>query len=154
MDAEAIRVEGSEIVPQGIWGGGGNLVPTGPAATARDNNTLCFSGATTGVLACGQVTEASAYWAGGDDDFVRAGYWVKFDHWAHHGDSGAPVWNVFGASVGIVSAYGGPGEAHGRDETFVEPLLTPPGMNPNRVYGALTDPHMRPLSLKIADDGS
>jgi hypothetical protein len=100
------------------------------------------------------VTEISGFWGGASDGLPRAGYWVKFNLPAEHGDSGAPVWNVFGESVGIVDAYGGPGEAHGRDETFVEPLLTPPGLNPNQDYGALTDPHMRPLSLKIADDGS
>jgi hypothetical protein len=70
------------------------------------------------------------------------------------GDSGAPVWSVFGDSVGLISARGGANEGHGPSETFVEPLLTPPGLNPNTVYGILTDPYLGHLSLKIAADGS
>jgi streptogramin lyase len=154
MDASAVRVEDSGIVPQGQWSGGGEVAPTQPAGTVHVNNTVCFNGATSEQLACGQVTEITKYWNGAGDNYARAGYWVKFNHPAEKGDSGAPVWSVFGPSIGIVDAYGGPGIAHGRDETFVEPLLTPPGLNPEKVYGALTDPHMRPLSLKIAGDGS
>jgi YD repeat-containing protein len=154
MDASAVRVEESGIVPQGQWSGGGQVAPTQPAGTVHVNNTVCFNGATSEQLSCGQVTEITKYWAGAHDGYARAGYWVKFSHPAEQGDSGAPVWSIFGPSIGIVDAYGGPGEAHGRDETFVEPLLTPPGLKPEKVYGALTDPHMRPLSLKIAGDGS
>lgn len=153
MDAEAIEVNSPEVIPQGIWGEGGNLVPTEPAATAKVNSTLCFSGTSTQIVSCGEVTEISRRWVA-SDSFARAGYWVKFRIPATFGDSGGPVWNIFGASVGLVSAMGKAGEPHGPDETFVEPLLTPPGLDPDRAYGVLSDPHLGNLSLKIADDGS
>jgi sugar lactone lactonase YvrE len=154
VDAEAARVEDPGIVPQGQWSAGGELAPTGPAGTVKLHNTVCFSGAVTERLSCGQVTEISKYWDGAGDNLARAGYWVKFQYPAVFGDSGAPVWSIFGDSIGLISARGGSSETHGQDETFVEPLLTPPGLDPNKVYGVLTDPYMRPLSLKIANDGS
>lgn len=83
----------------------------------------------------GQVTEITKYWNGADDGWARAGYWVKFETPAVHGDSGAPVWSISGRSAGLVSARGGTSEAHGPDETPVEP-------------------YMGQLSLKIAADGS
>ncbi|HEX4305504.1 MAG TPA: hypothetical protein VHZ54_05680 [Solirubrobacterales bacterium] len=41
----------------------------------------------------------------------------------------------------------------GPSETFIEPLLTPPGLNRFTATGILTDPALAPLSLKIAADG-
>jgi len=56
------------------------------------------------------------------------------------------VYSIFGASVGMIEATRVP------TETFITPLLTPPGLNPSTAPGVLNDPYLRPLSLKIADD--
>jgi hypothetical protein len=146
-DAEAIRVESAGVVPQGIFGAGGNLVPIQPAATVRKRQTVCFSGARTQQVSCGQVVGLAREWAGAGDGVPRSGYWVKFDPPAKEGDSGAPVYSIFGPSVGLIS-----GDRSNGAETYVVPLLTPPGMNPIKVPGILDDPHLRPLSLKIADN--
>jgi hypothetical protein len=78
---------------------------------------------------------------------ARAGYWVKFQEHPIRGDSGAPVYSIFGPSIGLVSAG-----RHGFTETLVEPLLTPPGMNSDRVPGILNNPYLQPLSLKLGND--
>jgi streptogramin lyase len=145
-DAEAVRVQDAGIVPQGIFGAGGNLEPTEPAAVARKGDVVCFSGAKTQAISCGQVVGRTSYWVGGFDGVARAGYWVKFSDHAIHGDSGAPVYSISGPSVGLVSA-GRPSGSF--TETLVEPLLTPFGMDPVRVPGILHDPYMQPLSLKL-----
>lgn len=145
-DAEAIRVEVAGIVPQGIFGSWGTLLPTEAAATAKEGDVLCYSGAITHV-SCGEVVGRTSFWTGAGDGFAHAGYWVKFHHPANHGDSGAPVYNsVSGRSIGLVSAG-----RHGLTETLVQPLLTPPGMKPVKVPGILKNPHMRPLSLKVGN---
>jgi hypothetical protein len=71
-----------------------------------------------------------------------------------HGDSdrGGPVWSVFGASVGSIEAKPSPGEKHSLDETFVEPLLTPPGLDRFVQTGLLERPAFAPMSMKIAPD--
>jgi hypothetical protein len=155
MDAAAIQTRAPKLVPQGQWGARNNLVPTEPAGTVHVNQTVCFSGIMTSYT-CGPVTEITPYWAGVEENSspaARAGYWVKFETAAQHGDSGAPVWGVFGESIGLISAMGGPSEKHGPNETFVEPLLTPPGLNRFTATGVLTDPAFAPMSLKIAADG-
>jgi sugar lactone lactonase YvrE len=143
-DAEAIRVQSDGIVPQGIFGAGGNLNPTEPAATAKKGNTVCFSGARLQGISCGPIVGRTSFWAGAGDGTARAGYWVKFDPPPRVGDSGAPVYSIFGPSIGLVSA-----SRHDFAETLVQPLLTPPGMNSTRAPGILKDPFLRPLSLKL-----
>jgi hypothetical protein len=148
-DAEAIRVDGNEIVPQGIFGWGGGLIPTENPGTARIGNTVCFSGARTQVPQCGQVVARSTRWVSNVDGYARGGYWVKFKNPARPGDSGAPVWrpvckNEPNLSIGLVSAY-----RSGGTETLVEPLLHPPNLASNQVVGILNNKYMAPLSLKV-----
>jgi YD repeat-containing protein len=145
-DAEAIRVEDAGIVPQGIWGAGGKLLPTEPAATAKKGDVLCFSGVMTEVISCGPVIERERFWAGAGDGVAHYGYWVRFNHPAVLGDSGAPVWSTSGQSIGLVSAG-----RHKLTQTLVQPLLTPPGMKPGKAPGILNNPHLRPLSLKLGE---
>lgn len=152
MDAAAIETSADELVPQGQWGAGNILEPTQPAGTVDVGQTVCFSGIAT-QFTCGPVTEITPGWSGVKEQAAKAGYWVKFERPAGHGDSGAPVWSVSGQSVGLISAMGGLGDAHSSSETFIEPMLTPPGLNPNTVTGVLTDPALAPLSLKIAAGG-
>lgn len=143
-DAEAIRVEDTQVVPQGIWGSDGGLLPTEPAGTAKKGDTLCFSGVITGV-SHGQVIGRTSFWAGAHDGEARYGYWVHFNHHAEPGDSGAPVYNcASGRSIGLVSAG-----RHKFTQTLVQPLLTPPGMKVGKAPGVLDNPYMRPLSLKL-----
>jgi YD repeat-containing protein len=144
-DAQAIEVQSDGIVPQAIFGSGGSPLPVKPASTARKGDFVCFSGAKSqSPNPCGKIVARSKRWVGGDGR-VRAGYWVKFNRHAVHGDSGAPVWNISGASIGLVTA----GRPEGAlTETLVEPLLHPPHM-PTTVPGILKNPHLRPLSLKL-----
>jgi YD repeat-containing protein len=143
-DAEAIRVEAAGIVPQGIFGTGGNLRPTQPAATVKKGEVVCFSGARAQGVSCGPIIGRTSFWAGAGDGAAHAGYWVRFRHPAGHGDSGAPVYSAAGQSIGLVEAG-----RNGLTETLVQPLLTPPGMNSAKVPGILNNPNLRPLSLKL-----
>jgi len=143
-DAEAIRVEDTEVVPQGIWASNGGLLPTEPAGTAKKGDELCFSGVMTGV-SCGEVIGRTSFWAGAFDGVAHYGYWVHFNHHAQRGDSGAPVYNsISGRSIGLVSAG-----RHKLTQTLVQPLLTPPGMKAGKAPGVFGNPHLRPLSLKL-----
>jgi hypothetical protein len=144
-DAEAIRVQESGIVPQGIFGWNGKLIPTKPAGKVRIRDVVCFSGARSQVPKCGQVVARSTRWLYGGDGYARGGYWVKFQDPAREGDSGAPVWaSGSQAAIGLVSASRGYGT-----ETLVEPLLHPPNLSPNQVVGILHNQYMSPLSLKL-----
>ena len=153
-DAEAISVEGAEIVPQGIFGWNGNLIGTPPAGKVRIGRIVCFSGARTQVPQCGPVVARSTRWVHGGDGHARAGYWVKFARPATHGDSGAPVWAPGWAgggsnvSVGLVTS-GRPEPTY--TETLVQPLLTPYGMDSTKVPGILHNPRLQPLSLKLGE---
>lgn len=152
MDAVAIEARASGLVPQGQWGAGGTLEPTQPAGKVNVGETVCFSGITTQQLSCGPVTEITPYWSEEGNIPPMSGYWVKFSTPADHGDSGGPVWSVFGASVGSIEAKPSPGEKHSLDETFVEPLLTPPGLDRFVQTGLLERPAFAPMSMKIASD--
>jgi hypothetical protein len=144
-DALAIEVNDSGIVPQGIFDEGGELLPTKSAVTSKIGETLCFSGSTTQVTSCGKVVARSVDWT--NEGIGRGGYWVRFDIHAEHGDSGAPVYNIFGNGVGLVTA----GRPDSLDETLVEPLLHPPKMGESEVPGILDNPHLGHLSLKLGD---
>lgn len=146
-DAEAIRVEGDGVVPQGIFGWGGYLIPTKPAGRVRIGDTVCFSGARTQTPTYGRVVGRSTRWTGAPDGYARGGYWVRFNKPAIPGDSGAPVWVCgSGASIGLVTS----GRAYGA-ETLVEPLLHPPNMASSQVVGILDNQYMAPLSLKLGE---
>ena len=76
-DAAAIRVKGDGVVPQVIFGWGGNPIPTKPAGKVRIKNVVCFSGARTQTPNCGKVVARSTRWIYGPDGYARGGYWVK-----------------------------------------------------------------------------
>lgn len=141
-DAEAIRIAEEGLVPRGIFGWGGNLIATGPPAKARVGNRVCFSGARTQVLSCGDIVARERDF---EDEGVRSGgYLVEFEAPADNGDSGAPVWNPrTGASIGLVTG------GNDRQQTLVEPLLHPPNMNQNLLPGILHNKWLRPLQLKL-----
>lgn len=146
-DAEAIRVEDDGVVPQGIFGWGGDLIATKPAGTVRKGDIVCFSGARSQTPRYGKVVARSTRWTGAPDGYPRGGYWVKFNQPAMPGDSGAPVWACeSGASIGLVTASRGYGS-----ETLVEPLVHPPNLASNQVVGILNNQYMAPLSLKLGD---
>lgn len=147
-DGTAIRITEGGIVPQSIFGWGGNGLPTKPAAKARKGNTVCYSGAISKQIACGEIVARSFDWQPDGAPFGLAGYWVRFpaDKRPDHGDSGSPVWNLrTGASIGLISAE----RSEDPVETLVAPLLHPPNMAANRIPGILHHAGMQPLSLKL-----
>lgn len=142
-DAEAIRTKSEGIIPRGIFGWDGNLIPTEPASKARVGNIVCFSGARTQIPSCGPIKGRDKYFDSGNG-IPQGGYWVKFKEQAIPGDSGSPVWNLrTGASVGLATAIRGGGQ------TLVEPLLHPPNMWASHLPGILNHERMRPLRLKL-----
>lgn len=72
-DAGVIETTASGLVPQGIFGEGGNLVPTKSAVTAKIGETLCFSGAATRQPSCGKVVARSVNWVNEPGSFGRGG---------------------------------------------------------------------------------
>lgn len=137
-DAEAIRVEGEGVVPQGIFGWGGDLIPTKPAGRVRKGNVVCFSGARSQVPSCGPVVALDAL-----DLRTRR----IFNQPALLGDSGGPVWAAgSSASIGLITAS----RANG-SETLVEPLLHPSNLPSNQIVGILNNKYMAPLSLKLGE---
>lgn len=142
-DAEAIRIDGTGIVPRGIFGWGGNLIPTGAPTKARVGSLVCFSGAHTQVPSCGTIVARERNFVA--EGVRTGGYYVQFETPASHGDSGAPVWNPnTGASIGLVT-----GGNTGLQLTLVEPLLHPPRMNENLLPGILHNKWLQPLHLKL-----
>jgi len=139
-DGLAIRTKSPYLVPHGIFGSSGNLIPTGPPMKAIVGNTLCYSGAKLDGVSCGEVTRLSMAWEGG----LRIGeYNVRFNRRVDNGDSGAPVWNPrTGDAVGVVSAF-----YDGTQISTVAPLLHPKGLNPSLVPGILHHPDMFDMHL-------
>jgi len=148
-DGAAIRIHQGGIVPLAKWGWGGHALPTEPAGWARKGNTVCYSGAISKNVSCGQIIARSTRWTGNGNEINLAGYWVKFPEGDRpvKGDSGSPIWNRrTGASIGLVSA----GRPVGTfEETLVAPLLHPPNMEPWQVPGILHHQGMEPLQLKL-----
>lgn len=139
-DGLAIRTKIPDLAPHGIFGSGGNLVPTGSATKAKIGNTLCYSGVTLDGVSCGEVTRIVMARL---NDLRVGQYYVKFNKRIDHGDSGAPVWNPrTGASVGVVSGF-----YDGTQISTVTPLLHPKGLSLNRAPGILHHPDMLGMHL-------
>lgn len=139
-DGLAIRTKIPNLVPHGIFGSDGGLIPTRSPSKARVGNTLCYSGATRDGVSCGEVTRVTMVWAG---PLWLGEYNVKFNKRVHEGDSGAPVWNPrTGAAVGLVGAHYG-----GTQISTVAPLLHPKGLSLSRVPGILHHPSMLDMHL-------
>jgi YD repeat-containing protein len=147
-DATAIRIKQGGIVPQGVWGWDGHVLPTEQAGRARIDDSVCYSGAISKTVACGRIVARSLNWHPAGALFGLAGYWVRFPEGKRpkEGDSGAPIWNRrTGASIGLVSAH----RPDDYSETLVVPLLHPPNMPANRVPGILHHQSMQPLQLRL-----
>ena len=139
-DALAIRTKIPNLVPHGIFGSNGNLVPTGSPTKARVGNTLCYSGMSLDGVSCGEVTRIAMAWEGA----LRLGeYNVKFNKRVTDGDSGGPVWNPrTGAAVGVVAGF-----YPGTQISTVTPLLHPQGLRLSLVPGILHHPEMFDMHL-------
>ncbi len=147
-DAGAIETTESGLIPHGIFGERGELIPIRSAETAKIGGTLCYSGARTRVPSCGKVVARSVDWhnEAGSNEADRGGYWVRFTSPAQKGDSGAPVYDVFGHGVGMVTACRPVPDC---SETLVEPLLHPLHMPADAVPGVLENPNLGQLSLAV-----
>jgi hypothetical protein len=143
-DGLTIRAEIPELVPRGIFGSAGNLVPTGAPSKANVGNILCYSGSTLDGVSCGEVTRKVMTTLEG----VRVGlYNVKFRKQSDHGDSGGPVWSPrTGAAVGVIT-----GLYPGTQITAVTPLLHPKGLNLDRVPGLIHHPDMLNIHVITGD---
>jgi tripartite motif-containing protein 71 len=148
-DAGAIETNTPDLVPQGIFGEGGVLLPTRSAETAKVGDTLCYSGAETRTPSCGPVVARSVDWHNplGESEPDRGGYWVKFSIPAVQGDSGSPVYTPFHHGVGLVTSC----RPANCSETLIEPLLHPPHMPSGTVPGILDNPNLGQLSLKLGE---
>lgn len=71
---------------------------------------------------------------------------MKFPVQAIQGDSGAPVYTIFGHGVGLVTACRPIGDC---SETLVEPLLHPLHMPAADVPGIFDNSYLGQLSLKL-----
>lgn len=141
-DGLAIRVKNPDLVPHGIFGSAGNLVPTGAAVRAKVGNTLCYSGVRLDGVSCGEVQRIGMTMSEGRR---LGGYFVKFNKRVDHGDSGGPVWNPrTGASIGIISGF-----FEGTQISMVTPLLHPKGLSLSRAPGLLHHPEMFDMHLII-----
>jgi hypothetical protein len=136
-------------VPTAIWGWDGQALPTEPPARAKKGNIVCYSGAISKNVSCGQIEARSTRWTEDGASMALGGYWVRFPEGGRpvEGDSGAPVWNRrTGASIGLVSA-GRPRDT--LEETLVAPLLHPPNLEPWQVPGILHHHAMEPIRLRV-----
>jgi hypothetical protein len=145
-DGAAIRVEAEGLVPHGIYGSHGNLVPYGAATKARNGNEVCYSGARLNGVSCGKIVGRAMSLLKDEPHGLLALigiYRVKFNKPVRPGDSGAPVWNPrSGAAIGIVSG-GNPGQA----VSGVTPLLHPLRLDSKAVPGILHAPAMYSMHL-------
>ncbi|HEY5709159.1 MAG TPA: DUF6531 domain-containing protein [Solirubrobacterales bacterium] len=145
-DGLAIRVKTPDIVPRGIFGSAGNLIPTGSPTQAKVGNTLCFSGFALKGVSCGSVKKKTRGILLG----VQTGFYItEFSKYPSVGDSGSPVWNPrTGAAVGVIT-----GHYAGTPYTAVSPLLHLDGFNSSQIPGILHDPDLSGLHL-VTGDGS
>jgi YD repeat-containing protein len=145
-DGLAIRVKIPDIVPRGIFGSIGNLIPTGSPTQAKVGNTVCFSGSVLKGGSCGSVKKKTRGILLG----VQTGFYItEFSKYPSVGDSGSPVWNPrTGAAVGVIT-----GHYEGTPYTAVTPLLHLDGFNSSQIPGILHDPDLSGLHL-VTGDGS
>lgn len=148
-DGSAIRVSQAGVAPGGKWVWNDETRPTRAPGRAKVGNTVCYSGAISKQVACGEIVARSYGYRDPELWFALGGYWVKFreDRRPQHGDSGGPVWNLrTGKSIGLVSA--GRGGSDHLSETLVVPLVHPPNMPSHLVPGILHNQNLRPLELR------
>jgi YD repeat-containing protein len=140
-DGLAIRVKAENLVPHGIYGTGGKLVPYKAATKARNGNHVCYSGGKSHRVSCGRVVGRKLvlfpYEVHGLLKIARIGaYKVRFNKPGIKGDSGSPVWNRrTHAAIGVIS--GGLKKVE-----LVTPLLHPKRLNLEDAPGILHAPGM------------
>lgn len=144
-DAAAVRlnVDGS-IVPRYIYKTPRSSRPVREAGAAHHGETLCFSGAHTDDVKCGEMmgVRYRKFGTPGRHLFIV----TRFA--GIPGDSGAPVWSPrTGLAVGLLS--GGP--KNGKYKDWVTPLTRPRGFPVEKVPGALNAPGMGSLQLAKAE---
>lgn len=59
VDAEAVRLEAAGLAPRQIYGRNGNRPNFGDPVVGRRGEELCFSGASTGGVRCGEIVGIS-----------------------------------------------------------------------------------------------
>jgi len=142
IDAEAIRLESAGIAPRHIFGRNGNRPKFADPVVARRGQELCFSGAYTAGVRCGEVVgiRKQMYTEGS-----RPAGSVQIAAPNVAGDSGAPVWDPkTGAAVGILRGRQG-------KYTWVQPLLNTPNNHGDAYVGALQAAKMFDLHLMTGD---
>ncbi len=138
VDAEAVRIESAGLAPRHIFGRNGNRPKFGKPAVARRGQELCFSGAYTGGVRCGEVVgiRKQLY-----NEGSRPAGSVQIAARNVAGDSGSPVWDPkTGAAVGILRARQG-------SYTWVQPLLNTPNNHGDVYVGALQAAKMYNLHI-------
>jgi hypothetical protein len=142
IDAEAVRLRTDGVAPRRIYGNDGNRPKFENPVIGRRGQRLCFSGATTGGVRCGDVVGIRKVQFEGESRPVGS---LKIDAPNIPGDSGGPIWDPrTDAAVGILRGYVG-------KFTWVQPLLDTPN-NKGTVYrGALEAAQMHDLHLMTGD---
>jgi hypothetical protein len=147
VDALAMRFRSDGLAPVSIFGEGPSRPLMGPEAKAFNGEKVCFSGARTEGVRCGEVLGFERNYGEGHFHMglikVRA---YREGARPHGGDSGGPVWDPrTGASIGLVSS----------DSKkypllyYVQPLLTTASRNHGPIVGALDASVMGSGSLHI-----
>ena len=136
-DAEAIRLEGSDLAPHAIQTEG---LPQriNKAVAPQHGQVLCVSGALSDRVDCGRITGIRHV----DVQGLPGRVLQIVVHGLHTepGDSGGPLWvNRSGEAVGLLS-----GESLTRPNVrFFTPLVKPRGFPEEKVPGALGAPGMK-----------
>lgn len=105
-DALAIRLASAGLAPRRIYGRGSNRPPVKGARIARRGQRLCYSGATSNRVKCGNVVGIKHVYL--EDLHLNIGYLKVSGLHVMPGDSGAPVWRARDrASIGIISGHQG-----------------------------------------------
>jgi sugar lactone lactonase YvrE len=142
IDVEAVRLKTDGLAPRRIYGRDENRPGFEDPVVGHRSQRLCFSGAMTGGVRCGDVVGIQKVQFDGECCPVGS---LKIDAPNIPGDSGGPVWDPrTGAAVGILRGYVG-------EFTWVQPLLDTPN-NKGSVYrGALEAAQLFDLRLMTGD---
>ncbi len=129
VDAEAVRLEAAGVAPRQIYGRNGNRPKFEDPVVGHRGQELCFSGAFTGGVRCGEVVGIRKVKFAG---VPRPCGCLKIAAPNIPGDSGSPVWDPrTHAAVGLLRGYIG-------EFTLVQPLLDTPN-NKGSVYAGVLD---------------
>jgi YD repeat-containing protein len=143
VDVEAVRLESSGIAPRRIYGREGRRPLWKAPAVGHRGQNLCFSGATTQGVRCGEVVGIRRVDV--PEDTRHIGLLVVAMH-SEGGDSGSPVWASRGhAAIGLLKGH------IGNNFAMVQPLLDTPNGHGETYPGALKHPQMFDMHLMVGD---